>query len=453
MANIMQVTGNEPFCARKLTEVDTSTVTIFYHMGCMDGFFALYFYNKIHQLSRDKTTYVPMKPGTDAKLPEQGKLVFLDIAPTPSMMEKIIGAGASVFPFLTIIDHHESNLEICNYIPVLADAGILNSISIDVRQSVTLQTAEQWEDIPPHLLKIARYVDDRDRWQWALPDSKEISDYLFENVILPYEGKDVPRAFECVDKLKLPSSDELERAKIQHAYIEKLIADECLRARFGTLNMPDGKTKYQIAYINVRLLRSEICDKLLESFPKIDIAASWYYDHKENNIWFSMRSRQKGGINVSTVAQLLDINGTGGGHPPAAGCTYESPLGRYITPGDNKVADVISSYKEQIVAKAIAFMKIERLVIPPSTTTYKIIQYQASLFAREIEDMIIEKNINDIDFVIRLCCEEDEQLIEIITVAQFGDALGIARNINSAASGNRLRARCHCPLPLSHYIR
>src|SRR3990167_6479346 len=151
-------------------------------------------------------------------------------------------------------------------------------------------------------------VDDRDLWRWTLPDSREVSEYLFS----------LPRTFEQWDQVNvLMGQNASPRSPRFSAIVEagqallrakKLrIVEICKNARWIFLG---GQ---RIPVVNTAWDFSEIGEYLCEQFPEAPFAG-YYFDRKDAR-QFGFRSHN--GFDVSAVCKRYG----GGGHAAAAGFT------------------------------------------------------------------------------------------------------------------------------------
>ena len=151
---------------------------------------------------------------------------------------------------------------------------------------------------------LVQYVEDRDLWRWALPDSREISEWVFS----------IPRTF--VDWSKAAHDLEHNPAACIQAGQALLrakrgrVAQMCKHVRWGMLH------GYPVPYVNASWDFSEVGEYLIEQYPATAFGA-YYFDRADARQW-GMRGHQYG-VDVSTVAKVYG----GGGHAAAAGFQTE----------------------------------------------------------------------------------------------------------------------------------
>ena len=152
-------------------------------------------------------------------------------------------------------------------------------------------------DIPEILL----YIEDRDRWQWNLEYSKEISGWLTT------KSWDRPQLFDAyAEELFGERGTCLKIGKAVAAYIDKQVEKVCNNA---TTMKFDGYTAWSA---QSPLLQSEIGHYLLKE-KACDLAVIW--NEGVDKIHVSLRSTDK--IDVSILPTVKKYKG--GGHKTAAG--------------------------------------------------------------------------------------------------------------------------------------
>jgi oligoribonuclease NrnB/cAMP/cGMP phosphodiesterase (DHH superfamily) len=171
------------------------------------------------------------------------------------------------------------------------------------------------------------YVEDRDLWNWALPNSKEICAYLGT---LPFE-------FEVWDELIRPRGVTKEEAAYKGegalAHINHYVREVVKQAQTGTLY------GYKTAVLNVPYLNcSEVGHELAKTH---DVSLTWF-ERGDGFIQFSLRSI--GDIDVSVIAKSFG----GGGHKNASGFQLKLDYGRKII--------------DQILARSFSSDDTERLL-------------------------------------------------------------------------------------------
>ena len=262
----------------------TSFTHILYHANCPDGFGAAYAAWKI---LADEAVYLPVRHGDDPpKLEIEARVAVLDFSyPRPTL----VALQERLEEFL-VLDHHKSAQQ---------DLAGLDYASFDLNKSGARMAWEYWHpdrDFPDLLA----YVEDRDLWRWALPDSREVSLAL----------QCYPLEFEIWDELSV--EDLKQEGKAILRFQNQQIARAVSRARMT----PVGE--FTVPVVNSCLFQSEIGDELCRNYPEAPFSGVYYLNQHNKQAW-SLRSI--GDFDVSEVAQQFG----GGGHRNAAGFAISEP--------------------------------------------------------------------------------------------------------------------------------
>jgi oligoribonuclease NrnB/cAMP/cGMP phosphodiesterase (DHH superfamily) len=279
------------------------------HKGCVDGFgciFAIYYYFKYHNLDINKIHFYPLSHNDKI---DYTKLTGKNVLVTDFSFKKdIYDLLKSLCKEIFTIDHHQTAFN------QLGNDETLYYIESECGATLVwywlwnMNSAYPNKDIPI----ILYYIRDRDLWLNLLDKSKEVSAYLYYivdnniNILMDdfYENDD--------DKI-------LTYKNIGEILIipeNKLISD-CVK--YSQTRKLDGKI---VKLAESQLFRSEIGDRILETYKNIEIALIWNYDAIHNLIKISLRSR-KGQVNVAQLAEKFG----GGGHQSASG--FSIPLEKY----------------------------------------------------------------------------------------------------------------------------
>ena len=150
------------------------------------------------------------------------------------------------------------------------------------------------------------YVEDRDLWNWALPNSREICAYLGT----------LEFTKEAWDKLGgMDSAYALELGFGALSHIQHYVREAVKQAQTGVFQ------GYRTAVLNVPYLNcSEIGNELAKTH---DVSLTWF-ERGDGMVQFSLRSI--GDIDVSAIAKVFN----GGGHKNAAGFQLNLDYGRIV---------------------------------------------------------------------------------------------------------------------------
>ena len=271
---------------------------VLYHENCPDGFTAAW---AVWKALGDQAEYRAMnygQPMPSAPSDYDGRrLIFVDFSLPRAQLETLIRFGARI----EVYDHHktaEADLRDLAGAKVVFD---MERSGAGIAWDEFHQGEAVWLGLRPRLIS---YVEDRDLWRWALPDSREINEYVFS----------VERTFERWDELAamvegqigtvVGAGRALLRAK--RVRVEK-VCENVQWLTFGNL--------HPIPVVNTAWDFSEIGEYLCERFPDAPCGGYWF-ERADKTQW-GFRSR--GDFDVSALCRQYG----GGGHRNAAGFTSE----------------------------------------------------------------------------------------------------------------------------------
>lgn len=251
---------------------------VLYHANCADGFGAAY---AAWTVLGDGAEYLPVRHGdAPPELPDEARVAILDFSYD---RQTLLDLQARVQDFL-VLDHHKSARD---------DLRDLSWARFDMDKSGARLAWEFWRPGEP-LPELLAYIEDRDLWRWALPESREISLAL----------QCYPQDFGQWSGLSVDDLRAEGRAilNFQNQQITRAVS----RARF----QPVGE--HSVPTVNSCLFQSEIGDELCRLHPEAPFSAVYYINQHGKQAW-SLRSI--GEFDVAEVARGFG----GGGHRNAAG--------------------------------------------------------------------------------------------------------------------------------------
>lgn len=290
---------------------------VLYHDQCGDGFAAAWAVWRA--LGDDTVEYRPVRYNTPAPTDVAGKnLVIVDFCYDEPTLRALGQAAAS----LLVLDHHDTMIkDLIGKFPTpityelhrrgLQEPGTPYAWFSTEKAGALLA----WEffhgrqDVP----WLIRHMDDRDRWQFKIPDTREI-----HAAVMSY-----PRSFAEWDRLAAIIEDyhdyDPDLAQIK-AYDWLIVEGKAiLRDRDRMLEEFLANTRtlviggYAVPAVNVpKLFASDAAGTLAKGQP----FAVAYYDEPHGRV-FSLR-RRDGDVHVGEVAKRYP---GGGGHPGAGGFT------------------------------------------------------------------------------------------------------------------------------------
>ncbi len=264
-------------------------IIVIYHGNCADGFTSAWIVNKY--FSDMQNVEVEFYPGFYNESPPDvtDALVYIvDFSYKRPIMEDIVNKAARVVH----IDHHstaiadmkdyEHNTFEPFYSPLNAESGAMLS----------------WRYFFPdyEIPQFAKHIDDRDRWQFKLPGTRQIQANVF-SYEYTFENWDMLMEMEVEQQIK--DGTAIERSNMKN--IRELMGVVVRRMNIAGHNVPVANIPYQFG--------SDMCNLLAKDEP----FAAYYYD-KPTHREFGLRSAE-GGLDVGKIASQFG----GGGHEHASG--------------------------------------------------------------------------------------------------------------------------------------
>jgi uncharacterized protein len=275
---------------------------VIYHAGCPDGFAAAYVAWKAlkdtHQVEFYPASYQeqppPFEPGT--------AIFIVDFSYCKNMLAQMLQTSGPI----VVLDHHKTAEA------ELSGADLVGlSITFDMSKSGAVLTWEHFfPDVPVPLMFL--YVQDRDLWQWKLPNSQMVNAGLWRGT---------PRDFDAwqslaVDwKINEAQAHDLLRSKGEAITVADSFWIEMMCKKPQKM-VVEGHT---VPAVNSPVLQSEIGHHLLQT-NTAPFAVAWYMDEK-GLVNYSLRART-GEFDVSQIAKVFG----GGGHAAAAGFRHREIL-------------------------------------------------------------------------------------------------------------------------------
>ena len=268
---------------------------IIYHDNCNDGFGSAtvaykHLLDKYGKVYADSVKFHGAYYGSELPDVDGKDILILDFSYDADHMKYIQENSKSLF----VIDHHKSAnerfkyLDSKNYLLSMNNAGVV----------LTWKYFNLGKPIP----KFLRYIEDRDMWWNKMKNFKEIFLAittlekrldLWLNQINEFKEN---KLLEIGNILLKKENDDLETLS-KSIYIRKF-------------NFRDKI--YNVGYVNSKLYRSDLGNKIMLLVKNLDFAGIYYYEGKNNKTIFSLRSL---GFDVSKIAEHFG----GGGHNCAAG--------------------------------------------------------------------------------------------------------------------------------------
>lgn len=262
---------------------------VIYHANCIDGFTAAW---AAWLKYGDEAEYLPASYG-DAPPDVTGRTVLVvDFSYPRDVMIKMNAQAHS----LLVLDHHKT-----------AQAA-LDGLAFATFDMARSGAGLAWDCLHPEKkrLWLIDYVEDRDLWRWALPESKEVNAWI-----------SACKRESFIDWSELsstPSVEVIANGKAVLAYIDRYVSEMTEQARVISF---EG---YAVPCVNAPYICiSELVGKLAETAP---FAIGWS-QRTDGFYAYSLRSRAPDGVDVSEIAKRFG----GGGHRHSAGFVLPEALG------------------------------------------------------------------------------------------------------------------------------
>ena len=383
-----------------------TTTVIMYHNGCPDGFGAaavahMYYQSVSHNFPEGfQVIYYPINAGETHVSKAIDELIewATDIDHNTveilsfdlSMDYNCIAQLLTAFPNARIYDHHKCTLEQALDLtepPKDAVSGAMDdffAMKTKMDEQVVFKNDHSgaylaYEHYYPHEVKAGRvpalisYIEDRDIWRWALPDSKLINAGLYETLRMKYDYNEVeddaPGPDGGIPDSVIWFTGFAEKTPQFDTWIEFLHSNDWIEPtkEAGRIveNVKNRIVKQQSHLGGLKIINHEkvlVCNATVmfselgsycyeykvdpeqaEGTPKdkpekvyaYDYVLMWRYDMSEDKVMVSMRSRSpkkendiivdQGGTNVNHIANTFP---GGGGHDHAAG--FECSLKEFL---------------------------------------------------------------------------------------------------------------------------
>jgi oligoribonuclease NrnB/cAMP/cGMP phosphodiesterase (DHH superfamily) len=276
---------------------------VIYHGRCSDGFtsaLAAYTYFKSNGGFNKNGVKVEYFPASFSAPPPDvsGKNVLIcDFSYKFAQMTEMISSAKS----LVILDHHKSAERELEKIPNANKVFRMDHSGA----YITWKYFYPEEDVP----LLVKYVEDNDIWLKAMPNTREVTSYIFT---LPFEFEEYeklldPKQLEAI----IPVAEGMNKQNLH--YTEKALS-------FNTLKFVQvDKEYYFVVHLNSSVLKSEIGNQVLGKYPNSDFSA--IYSVNGNATFFSLRS-ENDRADVSVIAGKYG----GGGHRNASGLSVYNTI-------------------------------------------------------------------------------------------------------------------------------
>jgi oligoribonuclease NrnB/cAMP/cGMP phosphodiesterase (DHH superfamily) len=294
---------------------------VYYHFPCQDGIAGAWCAFVTLKNEPVNTDYFGLNPAKYINVEsyqhnhENTILYFIDVLPTRDIITL-----CQYVKKVVILDHHKTNLEYINSLPMIANLEVVFDI-----EKAGAQIA--WDYFNPSTIRpwFIDYIADRDLWTWKLPDSRAINSGLqnkghldsieeldtFYKAIQHTNPKIIMNQIANYGYAIASYQKRLIDTAVRHAIYLKFSDDT---TGIQTYCWAGTITQDMVSDLGSVLSEQELLDGTMPMFAVI-----YTYYPLDNEYLLSLRSSTKEhGIDVSRIAKSIDPYG--GGHKNAAGC-------------------------------------------------------------------------------------------------------------------------------------
>jgi nanoRNase/pAp phosphatase (c-di-AMP/oligoRNAs hydrolase) len=302
-----------------MNRADRDYDVVIYHADCPDGIGAAW---AAWRALGDAPTYIPLKHDDPVPYDElRGRrVIVLDFSFSRDVMLALQEQCDIV-----VVDHHSSAME---------SIGDLPNCHFDMTSSGAVLAWKHFFPFPEHAVpEVLTYIEDRDLDAWKLPDTREVLALLD---MRPLTIKSVEEVNAAIFDMRFNGLSVTDDAELKAVSRYKARAVEKHDACFDvSILQSDPPLRTYICNVSCRDFISDVCRSMLElnaETGEVDIAATWFYSHRHDTVYVSLRSAKDSTIDVAQVAMQFG----GGGHKHAAGfvirlCDLEETFVRCCT--------------------------------------------------------------------------------------------------------------------------
>lgn len=275
-----------------------------FHGKCADGFTAAWV---VHNSMPDVEFHAGVYGNPPPDVTDRHVLI-VDYSYKRDVLEEMAKVARSI----TVLDHHKTAAADLYGYKSFANAALwIDSINDGLSGISTVFDMGRsgagitWDFFHPNMPRplLVDYVEDRDLWKFAMPQSREVAAYIFSHDYSFEKWLEIARELQDPEQLGgvLRQGEALERKHFKD--IRELVGVTKRRMRIGGVEVWVANLPYTLA--------SDAANMLAEGEP----FGACYYD-KDGGRVFSLRSKPDG-ADVSAIAAGYG----GGGHQNASGFT------------------------------------------------------------------------------------------------------------------------------------
>lgn len=267
---------------------------VLYHSNCYDGFTAAW---AVWKAFGNEADYKPVQYGSEPPDEAAGRrVIIVDFSYPRAMLDRL----SLVATRIEVYDHHKTAEADLAY--WADEAPETRRVIFDMARS---GAGIAWDYFHVGLPRptLVNYVEDRDLWRWALPQSREVSDFI----------RSWPYDFETWNAVAFELEHHLEDAKKAGACIRRTTETRVKAiARHARLMKFNG---IEIPVVNCSWDFSEIGEEI--AHHSAGQVGGYYFDRADGKRQWGFRAT--GDFDCSELCKSFG----GGGHKGAAGFTSE----------------------------------------------------------------------------------------------------------------------------------
>jgi hypothetical protein len=264
------------------------------HGECFDGWASLWLAWLIHG---DNATYKEVFYNDPPPDVTGLNVAIFDFAYDRDVLENMAEKANSII----VLDHHATNQKKLEGL----EFAIFDMARSGARMTYDWleQNYPTFMDVRPQTNKLTQYVQDRDLWTWALPNTREISAAM---MMLPF-------TFEAwsqfAQELHVSQPLVVQTGAVVLQLIQKQVEKLAESAKTKTLG------GIPLWVVNGPYNCASELGNYLSQLPGPGVAAIWRHNHLKGTTYVSLRASKTSGVDVSLLAEKFG----GGGHKLAAG--------------------------------------------------------------------------------------------------------------------------------------
>lgn len=252
---------------------------VFYHGNCADGFGAAW---AAWKKLGNQVRYIPLHNAEGLPMDLRGgsRVFLLDIGLGRDKLSYLNDVHQEV----VMLDHHQTWED---------EVQGLDFAHVEVGTAACVLAWRHFHPDRP-VPELLRYIEDRDLWNWELPDSRAVNAGL----------SSYPQEFDVWNGLDIQQLKQEGQPILRHKQqVVERMSQQARRLEVAG---------YEVPVVNATAYASDLGHYLLDEYPDSPFAAIWWMNRSGQRRW-SLRSR--GDFDVGRLAEKMG----GGGHRAASG--------------------------------------------------------------------------------------------------------------------------------------